>query len=339
MKSITQIHVDVSTPKKAKKVAAILKSFPTRVNKVVLHRLTEGAVPYTRYALVGCVGRLQIWDFVKPSCTHEVISPKKLKKILSEISSEKAADSNKDTPKDIHDMIRESFGCPSFSSLKANPVNGATIRRIDFDEAKGIDFMTLERLRKLGDSFDRTETFMTDFAKKMAIKPILIDPEKAKSLLGDLEKPLRTFAAIPFTEFYFSKFTSFQRHLIDPWKNTLFNFPLPPFKNVLSEWLKREEEKATAIKKAKEEESKNQDLRMPKIGDLVKAYDEINRGMVVDFEGVRSIEDKESIVGILTDIVHGSEPMFRVNDGYYWNYAETITLAEAQEIYGIKKSN
>jgi len=318
MKSITQIHVDVSTPKKAKKVAAILKSFPTRVNKVVLHRLTEGAVPYTRYALIGCVGRLQIWDFVKPSCTHEVISPKKLKKMFSEISSEKAADSSKDTPKDIHDMIREYFACPPFSTQNPSPENGTGIRAIDFDEAKGIDSMTLERLYRIGSSLDRIQT------KKMA------DGHPIRA---------RIFPVIPFSSFFAQKSPSFPQPFIDHWKNTLFNFPLPPFKNVLSEWLKSEEEKAIAIEKEQQASQEKQALPMPKIGDLVKAYDEIDRGMVVDFEGVRSIENKESIVGILTDIVHGSEPMFRINDGYYWNYAETITLEEAQDIYSIKKSN
>lgn len=334
MKSITQIHVDVSTPKKAKKVAAILMSFPTKVNKIVLHRLAEGAVPYTRYALIGLVGRLQIWDFVKPSDTHEAISPKKLKKMLSESHPKNAVDPIKNRRRDIHDMIRESFGCPPFSGLRPLPINGVSIRKIDIDETKGIDFTALERICKLGDSFDRTQTLLTDFAKKMAIQPILIDPEKAKSILEDLRKFPRPFDAIPFPKFYFSKWPSFPQPVIDPWKNTLFNFPLPPFKNILNEWLKSEEEKAIAMKK------QQQSIRIPKIGDLVKAYDDKDRGMVTDFDGVMALEDKESTIGILTNICQdGSDTVFRVNDAAWWNYAETITLEEAREIYNLKKSS
>ncbi|WON93873.1 hypothetical protein [Sphingobacterium sp. UGAL515B_05] len=318
MKSITQIHVDVSTPKKAKKVAAILRSFPTKVNKIVLHRLAEGAVPYTRYALIGCVGRLQIWDFVKPSDTHEVISPKKLKKMLSEISANKDADPIKDKSKDIHDMIIESFGCPPFSGLRPLPINGVSIRKIDLDETKGIDFTALERICKLGDSFDRTETFMTDFAKKMAIKPILVDPDKAKSILEDLEKSLHPFDAIPFTRFYFSKLTPFQRQLIDPWKNTLFNFPLPPFKNVLKEWLKSEEEKTIAIKKEQEANTEKQSMAMPKIGDLVVAYDS---------------EDRLPMVGILTRINDSIPMQYQVNSRTYWLNVKKITAEQAKLIY------
>ncbi|KKO90592.1 hypothetical protein AAW12_16075 [Sphingobacterium sp. Ag1] len=318
MKSITQIHVDVSTPKKAKKVAAILMSFPTRVKKIVLHRLSEGAVPYSRYALIGCVGRLQIWDFVEPSGTHEVISPKKLKKMLSGTSSGKAADPIKDLPKDIHDMIKESLECPPFSTPKPFPTNGVSIRKIFIDEGKGIDGMTLERLHKLWQSSDRTQTVVSDFAKKMA---------------NDHPIRVRFSPIIPFSEFFAKQSPSFPQPFIDHWKNTLFNFPLPPFKNVLKEWLKSEEEKAIAMKIQKEA------VLMPKVGDLVKAYDDVNIGMTVDFGRERPIEDKYCTVGILTDIsFNGSAREFRVNDGHYWNYAETITLEEARNIYGIKKS-
>lgn len=333
MKSIKQIHVDVSTPKKAKKVARILSSFPTGINLGMFRRLIQGIV-HPRHLLIGCDNNLGIWRFVDADDLYEVVSPKKLKKMLSQISLEHASKTPKSAPKDIHDIIKESLECPPFSNLQPSSLNGTTIRKIDFDEGKGLDGMTLERLHKLGRSFDGTATFMTDFAKKMAIKPILIDPELAKILLKDFEKPRRTFDAIPFTKFYFSKLTPFQQNLIDPWKNTLFNFPLPPFKNILKEWLKTEEEKAIAIKK------QQQSIRMPRIGDLVKAYDDKDKGMVTDFEGVMALEDKESTIGILTNICQdGSDTVFRVNDAAWWNYAETITLEEAREIYNLKKSS
>jgi hypothetical protein len=324
MKSITQIHVDVSTPKKAKKVAAILRSFPTKVNCFVLQRLEEGTVPYSRYSLIGLVGTFQVWDFVEPSDTHEVISPKKLKKMLSESHPKSAADPIKDKLKDTHEMIRELLECPPFSGVRPLPINGVSIRKIDLDETKGIDFKALERICKLGDSFDRTETAMIDFANKMSIKPILIDPEKAKSILEYLEKSLHPLDAIPLPKFYFSKLTPFQRQLIDPWKNTLFNFPLPPFKNVLNEWLKSEEEKAIAIKKEQEDNPEKQAIAMPKIGDLVVAYDS---------------EDRLPMVGILTR-VDGKLPMrFQVNSRTYWLNVKKITTEQAKAIYAPTSNN